>query len=97
MSRRRPRVHPFSEGGGMVTRCDDPRVALELMLEYQEEEGYLDAGEAREAFTLESAKVSKGRIVVQPPGGDYAWMWHALPDSASGPGVTTAVVWDSLW
>jgi hypothetical protein len=104
--RRRPKPHLMGEGGGIVTRCDDPIVARPLILrEYARVEldtrwSELDAAaqaEVEDRFPLAKARVEQGRVNVTHPdiSDGYTWWWYSLPAGSTGRGVTTAVVWDS--
>jgi hypothetical protein len=102
--RGRPRAHLLNEGGGLVTRCDDPERARDLLIrEYAygvlgfrlselnaEDREYVD-----NLFPLRGASVQRGRInVVAPDRDEVAWWWMQLAADAKGPGITTAVVWE---
>lgn len=102
--RGRPRVHLFRFGeGGLVTRCDDVRMAHDLIVyKYAREEfgksfDNLDDEDRLDVlrqFPFERGIVERGRFRLH--GGSPQWRglsWYALPDDARGPGVTTAVVW----
>lgn len=94
--RGRPKVHLFREGGGMVTRCDDPEAARALLIRKQTHEYGDDLGDAKAMFAEGKGRVERGRInVVAPESDDVSWWWMRLDDNAKGPGITTAVVWAS--
>lgn len=95
MTRRRgPRAHVWVEEGGMVTGTDDPAVARPLLLDaYVNERGEEDPERLARLFPIESAEVSRGRIIPAPADDECAWRWFALDADATGRGVITAVVW----
>ncbi len=95
-----PRAHLWVDGGGMVTRCDDPEVAQGFIIRkyLRDAIGGLildeDREDAKAAFPIGTARVERGRVVPCDPDADYRWLWKGdLPMDAKGPGITTAVVW----
>jgi hypothetical protein len=93
-----PRAHLWIDGGGMVTRCDDPARAAEIIQRKYLRDEIGSAVEPEERWAAEAVfPVSRGVVErgrVQPDfTGVYSWVWYPVPDHAKGPGITTAVVW----
>lgn len=91
-----PTPHLYLEGGGMVTRCDDPEIARPLMVDaWIEVYGLIELDseeDAAELFPIDRASVQRGRVVPCDCG-DCSWTWHPVREGATGRGITTAVVW----
>ena len=106
---KKPNPHLFNEGGGLVTRCQDVRVARRLLVKkWLDEEVGLDfddpeqVAQCREDIALASARfrphhahVGHGRIVpADPYEPDVTWWWRAGDGHLGQRGVTPAVWWD---
>lgn len=91
---RKPVARLYTDGGGVVTRCSDPTEARQALIAALAEDDLYDAAALAEKFPIESAYVTRGRIVYCLPGSygyDEGWLWQFHP--GTGRGSTPAVEW----